>query len=73
MGSDKSAENTPNVLKFICPNPKVWDFDEERLHWASVVRGLNKRVSFLLQFVIGLKLPTCFIECSEITSNISDD
>ena len=20
MGADKSAENTPNVLKFICPN-----------------------------------------------------
>ena len=43
MGADKSAENTPNVPNFICPNsspsPKVWDFDEKRLHWASVVRA----------------------------------
>ena len=42
MGADKLAENTSNALKFICPiclpNPKVWDFDEKRLHWASVVR-----------------------------------
>ena len=25
--------------QFFCPSPKVWDFDENRLHWASVVRG----------------------------------
>ena len=25
----------------VCPSPKVWDFDEKRLHWASVVRGSN--------------------------------
>jgi hypothetical protein len=24
--------------QIICPSPKVWDFDEKRLHWASVVR-----------------------------------
>ena len=24
--------------QIVCPNPKVWDFDEKRLHWASVVR-----------------------------------
>jgi hypothetical protein len=34
----------PNAPKFIhaqivCPSPKVWDFDEKRLHWASVVRA----------------------------------
>ena len=23
--------------QFICPNPKVLDFNEKRLHWASVV------------------------------------
>ena len=44
MGADKLAENTPNDPKFIClnclPRPKVWDFDEKRLHWAPVVRGL---------------------------------
>ena len=38
MGADKSAENTPNAPKFVCPSPKVWNFDEKRLHWASVVR-----------------------------------
>ena len=40
MGADKSDENAP---KFISPNclpasQKLWDFDEKRLHWASVVR-----------------------------------
>ena len=23
----------------VCPSPKVRDFDEKRLHWASVVRA----------------------------------
>jgi hypothetical protein len=23
--------------------PKVWNFDEKRLHWASVVRVANQR------------------------------
>ena len=22
--------------QIVCPSPKVWDFDEKRLHWASV-------------------------------------
>ena len=34
-GADSFAENAP---KFICPSPKVWNFNEKRLHWASVVR-----------------------------------
>ena len=38
MGADKLVENTPNTLKFVCPSPKVRDFDEKRLHWASAVR-----------------------------------
>ena len=46
MSADKSAENTPNALKLSaqidCPSPKVWDFDEKRLHWASVVRDMNQ-------------------------------
>ena len=25
--------------QFVCPSPKVLDFIEKRLHWASVVRG----------------------------------
>ena len=39
MGAKKSTENTSNAPNFICPSPKVWDFDEKRLHWASVVRA----------------------------------
>ena len=27
--------------QFVCPSPKVLDFDEKRLHWASVVRGID--------------------------------
>ena len=23
--------------QIVCPSPKVWDLDEKRLHWASVV------------------------------------
>ena len=47
MGADSSAENTPNALElsaqFVCPSPKVLDFNEKRLHWASVlvVREFN--------------------------------
>ena len=40
MGADSSAENTPNNPGFICPSPKVLDFNEKRFHWVSVVRGL---------------------------------
>ena len=24
--------------QFVCPSPKVWDFNEKMLHWASVVQ-----------------------------------
>ena len=27
--------------QIVCPTPKVWDVDEKRLHWASVVRDLD--------------------------------
>ena len=43
--------------QFVCPGPKVLDFNEKRLHWASIVRGINKlghRISFLK--LLGLKL-----------------
>ena len=36
------------------PSPKVWDYDEKRLHWASVVCGL---VIYLVNdgsFVVGI-------------------
>ena len=26
--------------QFVCQSPKVWDFDEKRLYWASVVHAL---------------------------------
>ena len=43
MGADKLAETTqmPQNLSAQIgrPSPKVWDFDEKRLHWASVVRA----------------------------------
>ena len=37
MGADSLAGNTPNAPEFVCPNPKVLDFNEKRFHWASVV------------------------------------
>ena len=41
MGADRSAETTQmpqNIsAKIVCPGPNVLDFDEKRLHWASVV------------------------------------
>jgi hypothetical protein len=30
MGNDSLAENTPNAPEFICPNPKVPDFNEKK-------------------------------------------
>ena len=44
MGAGNSAERIPNGPKLICPSPKVWDFDEKRLHWASVVRVVGHKV-----------------------------
>ena len=45
--------NRPKILQIfqnlsaqiVCPSPKVWDFDEKRLHWASVVRATVHIVS----------------------------
>ena len=37
MGADMLAENTVNDPGFICPCPKVLDFNEKRLHWAFIV------------------------------------
>ena len=34
--------------QFVCANTKVLDFNEKRLHWASVVRDFNE--------IIGMKL-----------------
>ena len=40
--------NRPKILpkpqnvsvQSVCQSPKVWDFDEKRLHWESVVRDI---------------------------------
>ena len=32
-------------VQIVCPSPIVWDFDEKRLHWASVVRDCYKASS----------------------------
>ena len=28
-----------------CPSPKVWDFNEKRLHWGSVVRVVEPELN----------------------------
>jgi hypothetical protein len=44
MGADSLAKNTPNApelsAQFVCPSPKVLNFNEKRLHWASVVADM---------------------------------
>ena len=40
--------------QIVCPSRKVWDFDEKRLHWASVVRGFGCRITRKLQPAITL-------------------
>jgi hypothetical protein len=34
--------------QFVCPNPKVWDFLEKRLHWASPVHVISSQILQLL-------------------------
>ena len=40
--------------QFVCPRPKVLDFNEKRLQWASVVRGLLFYASlpFAIHYII---------------------
>ena len=56
MGADKSAENTPNAPKFICPNclpkPKSLGVSKKSSLWVSVVRGL----AFCIKSVQSVKL-----------------
>ena len=44
--------------QFVFPSPKVLDFNENRLHWASVVSGtyLVKPSTFLIKLVSTLSL-----------------
>ena len=40
---DPNARPQNLSAQFVCPSPKVQDFNEKRLHWASVVRdGVHK-------------------------------
>ena len=64
------AENTqmPQNLsvQFVCPIPKVLDFNEKRLHWVFVVHGSNKRK--LLSFQKRVFMSWCcschsFVKC----------
>jgi hypothetical protein len=45
MGADSLAKNTLNAphlsAQFVCPSPKVLDFNEKRLYWASAVHLLD--------------------------------
>ena len=44
MGADKLAKMPQNVSAQIdFPTQKVRDFEDKRLHWASVVRGLQQQ------------------------------
>ena len=36
--------------KFVCPSPKLWDFDETRLHWVSVIRDSVHKCAFLPRY-----------------------
>ena len=45
MGAD-SSDDKPQMpqnlfAQFVCPSPKVLDFNEKRLHWTFVVGGFK--------------------------------
>ena len=43
--SIKMGADTPNTPKFVCPSPKVWNFDEKRRP-KSVDWPVNQRMEF---------------------------
>ena len=49
--------------QIVCPSPKVWDFDEKRLHCASVVRAVRRRRSIRAYpfTTLGLHCPKEFL------------
>ena len=79
---DSHYQNWPKIpqmpqkcsVQFVCPSPKVWDFNEKRLHWTYVVRGLVQwlksffGVSFLFFVIEEMKLCLFFTK-SGITFN----
>jgi hypothetical protein len=44
--------------QIVCPSPKVWDVDEKRLHWASVVRDSAHCMDCILSLYF-VKMPFC--------------
>ena len=42
----------PNAPEFICPSPKVQDFNEKMLHWASVLRDRQQQKKKVLSLCI---------------------
>jgi hypothetical protein len=65
MVVESSAQNTPKFICPIClPKPKVWDFNEKKLHWASVVRGQDNDKNCKV-----MKLPAAVHSQKELAQN----
>ena len=59
-------QTTQNLSAQIdCPHPKVWDFDEKGLHWASVVRGFGNLVAFYGTYIFSLQTSFVFLKKGE--------
>ena len=39
-------------VQTVCKSPKVWDFDENRLHWVSAVRGKGNIHGIQTSFIV---------------------
>ena len=55
MGADKSAENTPNATKFLCPiclpKPKLYEFSKKSSLCVSVIRDdCHSKLHFFFHF-----------------------
>jgi hypothetical protein len=69
MGADKSAENTPNApnlsVRIVCLSPKVWDFDERRLHQASGSCQDSQFTTHVFSILRTLKWSKCFLSSQQ--------
>ena len=51
--------------QFVCPSPKVLDFNEKRLHWVSVVRGyVNVEIRLHKRIHPMFWTPSLVLDCS---------
>mgnify|MGYP007086833827 CR=1 FL=1 len=48
-------------VQIVCPSPKVLDFDEKRLHWASIVRACMHAVDLIAENSIKLSFKIIFV------------